>query len=562
MIRPWFEKVARRAVACGAVIAMSGVLAMAQGAQSSGQRTDGQIEMDVVQALDGQQSLANDLITAATVNGTVTLSGTVSSAASKQLAEQVVRGVSGVSNVVNHLSVGDPASDPNAQGGQPTDAGTAGEDNGPPGSAGAPSNPPQWSQQPDQQPSQQPNQQQGQAGGQYGNDNANQPPMTGPNAGQRPEYGGAQGQGAGVGTGAGNGQSQPDWGPAGPPPGWAKDPGQVPGQGPTQGTTQGTTQGPNQGPDQGQGQMPPQGQPGYGPQQPPPGYGQGGYGQGGYGQGGYGQGPYAQGPYGQGGGYGQGPYGQGPRGRYPQRRPNYQLAQGPVTVPEGTLIQVRTNEPVASKRAIEGTPVEFTVIRDVTMSGVLAIPRGATVHGVVEEVKQSHSGELGGSSELALRLTSLDLGGRNYPLASDLFKVRGPSKTGRTVGSAIGGALLGAVIGGAAGGGGGAAIGAVAGGTVGTAASAAAPGPGVWIPAEALVSFHLVEPITVGPVSQEEADRLAQGLYPGGPRLYQRPRYRYYGGYGAPYGPYGPGPYYGPVYYRPYYYVGGTYYWR
>ncbi|HEU5457010.1 MAG TPA: BON domain-containing protein [Terracidiphilus sp.] len=544
MIRPWFEKVARRAVACGAVIAMSGVLAMAQGAQpgtqAGGQPTDGQIEMDVVHALDGQQSLANDLITAATVNGTVTLSGTVSSAASKQLAEQTVRGVSGVSNVVNNLQVGNPASDSNAQ---PADAGTAGEDNGPPGEAGTPANAPQWSQQPDQTP----DQTQGQT--------ANQPPMNVPNAGQRPEYGQAPGQ-APQANGQSQGQGQPDWGPAGPPPdyGTGEIPGQPQGQMPQQGQ-----------PGYGQAPPPPGNGPGYGPNNGPgygPGYGPGngpGYGPGngpGYGQGGYGQGPYAQGPY-----------GRGQYGGYRQRRPNYQLAQGPVTVPEGTLIQVRTNEPVASKRAAPGEPIQFTVIRDVTLGGVLAIPRGATVYGVVEDVRQSRSGELGGSSELALRLTSLDLGRRNYPLTSDLFRVRGPSKTGRTVGSAIGGALIGAVIGGAAGGGGGAAIGAVAGGTVGTAASAAAPGPGVWIPAEALVSFHLAEPVTVAPVSQEEADRLAEGLYPGGPRLYQRPRYRYYGGYGAPYGPYGPYgpgpyPYYGPVYYRPYVYMGGSYYWR
>ena len=530
MIRPWFEKVARRAVACGAVIAMSGVLAMAQGAQPSGQRTDGQIEMDVVQALDGQQSLANDLITAATVNGTVTLTGTVSSAALKQLAEQTVRGVAGVAAVVDNLQIGNPENDANAQLGQSAEAGP---DNGAPGDAGAPANPPQWSQSPDQAQ----NQAQNQGQTQDATDDANQPPLNAPNApnaGQRPEYGGAQGQSQAP---QANGQSAPDWGPAGPPPDY--------GQGQDQG--QGQTQQPAPMP---QGQ-PGYGQPGYGQAAPPPGYGQPGYG----------QGPYAQGQQGP---YARQPYGQGPNGGYPQQRRPYEFAQGPVTLPEGTLIQVRTNEPVASKRAVEGTPVEFTVIHDVTLGGVLAIPRGATVHGVVEEVKQSHSGQLGGSSELALRLTSLDLGGRNYPLASDLFRVKGPSKTGRTVGSAVGGALIGAIIGGAAGGGGGAAIGAVAGGTVGTAASAAAPGPGVWIPAEALVSFHLAQPVTVAPVSPEEADRLAQGLYQGGPRLYQRRRYGYYGGYGAPYGPYGPRPYpyYGPVYYRPYYYVGGVYYWR
>ncbi len=209
---------------------------------------------------------------------------------------------------------------------------------------------------------------------------------------------------------------------------------------------------------------------------------------------------------------------------------------------------------VDSKRAKEGTPLDFTVIRDVTVNGWLAIPRGATVHGIITESK--NAGQLSGSPELALRLTSLDLGGRNYPLDSDEFRVKGPGKTAHTAGNIIGGTLLGAIIGGAAGGGGGAAIGAVAGGTVGTAVSGATRGPSAWIPAEALVTFHLNTPVTVAPVSEQEAARLAQGLYPGGPTLYRRPVY------GRPF--YGPA-YYAyppPVYYRPYYMVGGSYYWR
>ena len=67
----------------------------------------------------------------------------------------------------------------------------------------------------------------------------------------------------------------------------------------------------------------------------------------------------------------------------------------------------------------------------------------------------------------------------------------------------------------------GAAIGAGAGAATGTVASAASPGPGIWIPAEALVTFHLNTPLTVTPVDAQEAARLAQGLYPGGPSLYR-----------------------------------------
>ena len=186
-------------------------------------------------------------------------------------------------------------------------------------------------------------------------------------------------------------------------------------------------------------------------------------------------------------------------------------------------MQLRTSEPVDSKRAKDGEPVQFTVIQDVAVGGVLAIPRGATVHGVVTESQKCWLRQTWlAVPSLALTLTSLDLGGRNYPLATDQFKVKGPNKAGQTVGSAIGGGLIGTIIGCAVGRGVGCAIGAGAGVAAGTAASAASPGPRVWIPAEALVTFHIAAPLTVDPVSPQEAARLAQGLYPGGPSLYRR----------------------------------------
>lgn len=438
--------------------------AAGQAAPSAGQRTDGQIEMDVVSALDASEALKNDLITAATIQGQVTLSGTVSSDASKQLAESIVGKVQGVTKVNNHLKVGNPADAQEQQPAQenPADDGIgdnqAGEDqagNGQQGNA-----PPSYGQQPNQAPQESAPQRPV-----YGQ---NPPPQNAPQG--YPQQGYPQEQGYP--------QGYPQQAP--PPPAYGR-----------------------------QGYPPPP--PGYGPgYPPPPGYGQ----------------QQAQGP-------------------------RYSIPSQPVTVAQGTVVQVRTNDSLDNKRAKEGTPVDFTVICDVNVNGWLAIPRGATVHGVVTESK--NAGELSGTPMLGLRLTSLDLGGRSYPLTTDEFRVRGPNKTAHTAGNVIGGALLGALIGGAAGGGGGAAIGAAAGGTVGTAASAAG-NPRAWIPAEALVTFHLDAPVTVDPVTQQEASRLEQGLYPGGPQLYRR---GYYGAY------YRPGFYaYPPVYYRPYYMVGGTYYWR
>ena len=456
-----------------ALFVFCAALALAQQATpAGGQRSDGQIEMDVVHALDASQPLKSDLITAATIQGEVTLSGTVAQESSKTLAEQIVKGVAGVTAVHDNLNVGNPANDPNAQNGAMVDP-----------NAGAP-----------------------ETGGQTPAPYASaEPQVTNPGYAQKPPA---------------YGQNQPN----------------------------------------GQGQ-PPQ----YGQQNPNYGYGQNrysnnnGYGQNRYSNNnGYGQNGYNQ-SYGNGQNQysGSGQYGYQQQYRQQYNRPQYQMPTGPVTVPAGTLVQVRTAEAVSSKSAVEGTPVQFTVIRDVTAGGALAIPRGATVHGVVTEVRQA--GPLAGSPELALRLTALDMGGRSYPIESDLFRVKGPSKTDRTVGNVVGGALLGAIVGGVAGGGAGAAIGGVAGGTVGTAASAATHGPNAWIPAEALVTFHLADPVTVAAVTPDEANRLAQGLNQGGPQLHQRnaqPPYGY-GAYAYPYAyPYA------PVYYRPYYYAGGFYYWH
>jgi hypothetical protein len=397
------------------LVAFSTAIALAQDAAvPAGQRSDGQIEMDVVHALDASTSLKNDLITAATIQGEVTLSGTVANDASRELAASIVSNVAGVAKVNNNLKVGNPQDSQNAQAANPNAQQMA--DDAAPGGGMAP--PPAMSDGPQSMPN-------------------------------------------------------PSAAPA---------------------------------PDQSQSSMPP----------PPPQRAQ--------------YAPVAAPPI-----------------------PAYEPPRGPVTLPQGTLLQMRTNEPVHSKNAKDGTPVQFTVIHDVVFGGVLAIPRGATVHGVVTESKKA--GTLGGSPELALKLTSLDLGGQNYPLDSDQFKVKGPNKAGQTASNALGGAMLGAIIGGIAGRGAGAAIGAGAGAAAGTAASAASSGPGVWIPAEALVDFHLNTPLTVTPVNSQEAARLAQGLYPGGPNLYRRGPYGrpYYPGY-----PYG----YPPVYFHPYYMVGGYYTWR
>jgi hypothetical protein len=435
MNRPNFKRVISHSLAWTALLVLCSVFALAQDATTPSQpaaavRTDGQIEMDVVHALDNSRELKYDLITAATIQGEVTLSGTVAKASSRDLAESIVSQVPGVVKVHNNLRVGNPQESQIAQNTSDNQPGDAGASN--PGAS------------------------------------PSAPAIT-------------------------DGPLPP---PGHPAPGESDAQAQLRAQ--IRAEVQAEIRAQRQAQRQANEEDP------YAPPPPPPSV---------------------------------------------QEQP-----KGPVTIPQGTLLQLRTSEPVGSKHAKEGEPVQFVVIRNVNVGGVLAIPRGATVHGVVTEAKTP--GDLGGSAELALKLTSLDLGGQNYPVDSGLFKVKGPNKAGRTVGSAVGTGILGTMIGCAVRGPIGCGVGAGIGIAAGTAASAASPGPNVWIPAEALVEFHLNAPLTVTPVSAREAARLAQGLYSNGPTLRQRG-----------YGPYYARPYpyeygYPPVYYRPYIFEGGYYYWR
>lgn len=242
-----------------------------------------------------------------------------------------------------------------------------------------------------------------------------------------------------------------------------------------------------------------------------------------------------------------------PQRGYPQGNPGYggsnyggQMAGVSVTVPSGAMIRIRINQALDSGRTQPGTTFDGTVVNDVVADGSVAIPRGATVQGTVIDAKKS--GVLAGRGEMSLQLTQVILGGRSYPIASDVWAHNGGDKTIQSVNSTAIGTGVGALFGAAAGGGVGAAIGAGVGGALGLGASAASGSGQVYIPSEGMLTFHLGQPVTVATVSQEEMNRLAQGA---GSRAEPMPIRRRYYPYAAPY-PY-PYPYYGPVYYRPYY---------
>jgi hypothetical protein len=343
---------------------------------------------------------------------------------------------------------------------------------------------------------------------------------------------------------------QGDWGQAGPPPdaqnGQIPQPDAAQGQNGDQG--QNADQGPPQYPGM-TGQDANQGPAQYPNQPPPPSAGVG-----------YGQAPRPA--------YQPGQYQNSPNGYQGQQAAPPPPPSGPVTLSSGLLLPIRTSEPLDSKKVKPGDYFQGTVAQSIYVGNVLAIPRGAQVTGRVVDVKKP--GELKGGASIALQLTTLNMGGNSYSLATDTFDTNSPGKGGYTAANTVGGAALGAAIGAIAGGGPGAAIGAVAGTGVGLGASAATPGPRSVVPPEALLTFHLTTPATVQPLPYQEAARIqAAATPPQGRGGYPPPPpYGYPAAYAPPppgYAPYPyaygyPGPY---VYAYPYpYRYGYPYYYR
>ncbi len=238
------------------------------------------------------------------------------------------------------------------------------------------------------------------------------------------------------------------------------------------------------------------------------------------------------------------PYGQQQPYAYAQPQPVVvQRGGDPVIVPAGTVLRVRINQGMDSRKTAPGTPFDGVVLSDVVAGGAIAIPRGANVQGVVSDVH--NAGQFKGRGGLSLQLTQVTLGDRTYPLASNLWLQQGADKTGSTVGNTVGLSALGAMIGAVAGGGVGAAVGAGVGGVAGLGVSSASHQGEAMIPAEAVLSFSLAQPAELTTVSQAELNRLGAGIPVGAPQPLLQRRY-------LPPPPPPPGYYYGPAYYPRY----------
>jgi hypothetical protein len=173
----------------------------------------------------------------------------------------------------------------------------------------------------------------------------------------------------------------------------------------------------------------------------------------------------------------------------------------PVVLPAGTEILVLANENIDSKTANEGQVFPADVAENVTdAAGRLVIPKGSEAELVIRRV--ASAGAVTGSSELALDLQSIKVGGRRYTVSTEDAEQKGREGLGknkRTAEMVGGGAVLGTLIGAIAGGGKGAAIGAATGAAAGAGAEVLTRGKAVRVPAETKLRFKLDQPLRLQP---------------------------------------------------------------
>jgi len=238
-----------------------------------------------------------------------------------------------------------------------------------------------------------------------------------------------------------------------------------------------------------------------------------------------------------------------------------------LTLPAGSWISVRADQPLSSDNNRPGDAFTATLSQPLVADGRVIARRGQTVGGVVASAEKA--GRVKGTSRLGLELTELSLvNGRQIQIRTTLMQSGGGTSVGRDVGAVGTTTAVGATIGGIADGGFGAGMGAIAGAAAAAIGVLVTRGRPTVVYPEDVLTFRLEAPLSVSVDSTEDAFQLIRQEDYEQRVLYQRPPapaqspYPYFGGYYPPYF-YGPsfylysGPRY--VYHGGYYHGGGHY---
>jgi hypothetical protein len=170
------------------------------------------------------------------------------------------------------------------------------------------------------------------------------------------------------------------------------------------------------------------------------------------------------------------------------------------TIPAGQSLLVRMIDGVDSSKNHVGDVFHASLETDLVVNDTVVARKGADVYGRLAESKEA--GHMAGSAELQLELTRMIVDGKDYPVVSSDYSLRGKGRGSDTAKKVGGGAVAGAIIGAIAGGGKGAAIGAGVGSAAGAGVQVFTRGQQVKVPSETLLEFRLQQPVVVAPTQR------------------------------------------------------------
>lgn len=167
----------------------------------------------------------------------------------------------------------------------------------------------------------------------------------------------------------------------------------------------------------------------------------------------------------------------------------------PITLPAGTPISVRLDQPLSTEYDRPGAQFAATLSAPLVREGEVVLPRGTRFYGSV--VASQKSGQLKGRAVMALRLDSIDVRGRIHPVVTTDEEFVGKSHKGHNMRWIGGGGGGGAVVGAIAGGPVGALVGAGVGAGGGTAGAAITSKRNLSLAPETPLMFTLRQPVTL-----------------------------------------------------------------
>lgn len=179
------------------------------------------------------------------------------------------------------------------------------------------------------------------------------------------------------------------------------------------------------------------------------------------------------------------------------QKPRYET----LVIPDGTNVVASLDTRLSTETSRTGDSFSATTIEPIIVSGRTAVPAGAHIHGVLQDVQAS--GRIKGRARMTLAYaTIVDSQGKSHTLSAQPLTLQAASATRGDVEKIAAGGVLGGIIGGIAGGGKGAAIGAGAGASAGTVLMLATKGDDVELEAGQRLNVRMTSSTSIEVLAQ------------------------------------------------------------